>query len=311
MPLGTPFSEREVKPPRYLVVHHTALTDDVQLVKVNESHRRQGYSLSSYGYYVAYHFFIGRDGTLIQTRDLTDRTPHTSNSGVQMESISVVFAGNFNVQHPSQEQMDTFRDLYRHLYKGYDIERLVGHKHTLQTECPGKNLSAVLDSMFNPDERLQLFDLSRYYTPVRGQQKYYRDTYEEDASINCNTIYKSENGLTVSANEILKDDDGYYYIVGGHAYDVTREFGCMNTANGTKLDNSMAMKVAACPPNYPFGTKLDIEGYGEVTCVDRGGAIKGNRIDIWAGIAEDGLRNIAQSTAGIHYGKVVYSPPSK
>ena len=39
--------------------------------------------------------------------------------------------------------------------------------------------------------------------------------------------------------------------------------------------------TAACPPDMPFGTWLDIEGVGKRRCDDRGGAIKGNRIDIY------------------------------
>ncbi|EKE11504.1 MAG: protein YuiC [uncultured bacterium] len=37
----------------------------------------------------------------------------------------------------------------------------------------------------------------------------------------------------------------------------------------------------ACPPSFPLGTKIKIEGYGVYVCEDRGGAIKGNHIDIY------------------------------
>lgn len=37
----------------------------------------------------------------------------------------------------------------------------------------------------------------------------------------------------------------------------------------------------ACPPQFPLGTKIKIEGMGEYVCEDRGGAIKGNHIDIY------------------------------
>jgi 3D (Asp-Asp-Asp) domain-containing protein len=40
-------------------------------------------------------------------------------------------------------------------------------------------------------------------------------------------------------------------------------------------------ETLACPPNYPFGTKIAIEGYGMYTCEDRGGAIKNNHFDIY------------------------------
>jgi len=40
-------------------------------------------------------------------------------------------------------------------------------------------------------------------------------------------------------------------------------------------------RTLACPREYPFGTKISIEGMGEYRCEDRGGAIKGNHFDIY------------------------------
>lgn len=50
------------------------------------------------------------------------------------------------------------------------------------------------------------------------------------------------------------------------------------TASGlmVKVDETVA-----CPPEFPFGTKLKIDGMGTYICEDRGGAIKGNHIDIY------------------------------
>lgn len=50
------------------------------------------------------------------------------------------------------------------------------------------------------------------------------------------------------------------------------------TASGVKVKEK---RTIACPPNFPFGTKLKIDGQGTYTCEDRGGAIKGNHIDIY------------------------------
>jgi 3D (Asp-Asp-Asp) domain-containing protein len=40
-------------------------------------------------------------------------------------------------------------------------------------------------------------------------------------------------------------------------------------------------QTLACPPEYPFGAKISIEGFGTLRCEDRGGAIKGNKFDIY------------------------------
>jgi len=50
------------------------------------------------------------------------------------------------------------------------------------------------------------------------------------------------------------------------------------TSSGIKVQ---AKRTIACPPEFPFGAKLNIEGYGTFVCEDRGGAIKGNHIDIY------------------------------
>lgn len=50
------------------------------------------------------------------------------------------------------------------------------------------------------------------------------------------------------------------------------------TASGLKVAEN---RTLACPAAYPFGTKISIEGVGELRCEDRGGAIKGNHFDIY------------------------------
>ena len=50
------------------------------------------------------------------------------------------------------------------------------------------------------------------------------------------------------------------------------------TASGAKVQKNHTL---ACPASYAFGTKIYIVGMGEYVCEDRGGAIKGNKFDIY------------------------------
>ena len=50
------------------------------------------------------------------------------------------------------------------------------------------------------------------------------------------------------------------------------------TASGIKVKEN---RTLACPPAYPFGTKIQVDGMGTFICEDRGGAIKGNHFDIY------------------------------
>ena len=48
------------------------------------------------------------------------------------------------------------------------------------------------------------------------------------------------------------------------------------TASGAKAVG----KLIAAPPEIPFGTWIDIPGYGIAEVLDRGGVIKGRRLDL-------------------------------
>lgn len=50
------------------------------------------------------------------------------------------------------------------------------------------------------------------------------------------------------------------------------------TASGLSVKEN---ETIACPSQFPLGTKIEIEGMGTYICQDRGGAIKGNKIDIY------------------------------
>jgi peptidoglycan hydrolase-like protein with peptidoglycan-binding domain len=96
-----------------------------------------------------------------------------------------------------------------------------------------------------------VFVISAYYSPVPGQARYATGSYEADIRLNG---------------------------------------GGVTTASGTKVD-SVSSPFVAAPPCMPFGTQLEIENLGSHTVLDRGGAIKGNRLDIWMGYGDVGLAN--------------------
>ena len=57
------------------------------------------------------------------------------------------------------------------------------------------------------------------------------------------------------------------------------------TASGKHISYNDGRFVAADTDRLPFGTKLVVPGYGEaalpVEVIDRGGAIKGNKLDVF------------------------------
>lgn len=71
------------------------------------------------------------------------------------------------------------------------------------------------------------------------------------------------------------------FIINASAYTASADE-CGNskgiTASGLKVKERHTI---ACPPQFPFGVKIKIEGRGTFVCEDRGGAIKGNHFDIY------------------------------
>ena len=59
------------------------------------------------------------------------------------------------------------------------------------------------------------------------------------------------------------------------------------TASGTK---PTANRTVAAPKSFAFGTQIRIEGLGHFVVEDRGGAIKGNRLDVFVDSHAEALR---------------------
>jgi len=57
---------------------------------------------------------------------------------------------------------------------------------------------------------------------------------------------------------------------------------CGDWADGFFADGTKAVgRAVAAPKSFKFGTMIDIPGYGKVPVRDRGGAIQGDKLDVF------------------------------
>lgn len=95
---------------------------------------------------------------------------------------------------------------------------------------------------------------------------------------------KSEAKKVTPAQASTSSDEkpqGKSITVTATAYTAKCE-GCSGiTYTGVNLNENPNAKVIAVDPNViPLGSKVYVEGYGQATAADTGGAIKGNKIDL-------------------------------
>ncbi len=77
-----------------------------------------------------------------------------------------------------------------------------------------------------------------------------------------------------------------HYFTGTFEGDVRLNGEGVHTADGKLVFPG----TAAASKQYPFGTKMEVPGVGIIGIHDRGGAIRGDRLDLWVGTGEEGLR---------------------
>ena len=123
------------------IITHTAASGKHHTAKdVNQWHfdRWGGYAKSrrTEAPYAGYHFIIDWDGKLTQCRDLDEEGIHCR--GQNLSSIGVCFMGHGDYHTPSQEQEETWVELYEKVGKGMPV---YPHRKYSTKSCHGKLLA--------------------------------------------------------------------------------------------------------------------------------------------------------------------------
>jgi hypothetical protein len=95
-----------------------------------------------------YHFLIAPDGRIFEGRPIEYAPASNTRYGL-MGNIGVEMMGNFEVQRPSAQQLQSTVNLVAWLAQEYkiDLDHIRGHKDAApgQTDCPGKDFYRYLE----------------------------------------------------------------------------------------------------------------------------------------------------------------------
>ncbi len=127
-----------------VVIHHSVEWEDDDLSTlafIQDLHRDdRGWAD------VAYHYFVGRNGTLYEGRALNVRGVHVG--GYNTGSVGVCLLGNFMTVQPNQAQLDAAQALVNWLAAELALTHLAGHRAFNDgTLCPGDNLVPHLPNL--------------------------------------------------------------------------------------------------------------------------------------------------------------------
>ncbi len=128
--------------PKQIVVHHDGVSrTGPSFDIVNEFHKGEHFPISSLGYYVGYHYWIERDGSLRQARKEDEIGAHTH--GQNYTALGIGLAGNFDKEQPTDAQVATLGDLlsglcFRHAIA---VDQIFPHRKYAQKTCYGSLLS--------------------------------------------------------------------------------------------------------------------------------------------------------------------------
>ena len=127
------YQNRPVSAIKQVIVHHSAVPASVSTAQI------ANFNVNTSDWPgIGFHYFVGIDGTIQQTNDLTTVSYHAGSEN--SNSIGVAFAGDFDEAVPTQAQITAGAHLIAWFVDHLDLPltSVHGHKEFANTTCPGE-----------------------------------------------------------------------------------------------------------------------------------------------------------------------------
>jgi len=143
-----------------VVIHHSASSMDTTYDQIESWHRNNWGILPGSNRATGYHFVIRKDGYR-NTQPIELVGAHcNSGSYNNTNSIGVCVCGNFENDTPTAEHFRYLNEIYSLITAKYGKLKIVGHRDSGSTACPGRNLYNQLNRI---GESMDTDKLSRIY----------------------------------------------------------------------------------------------------------------------------------------------------
>uniref|UniRef100_UPI0035900BFA peptidoglycan-recognition protein SC2-like n=1 Tax=Myxine glutinosa TaxID=7769 RepID=UPI0035900BFA len=144
-------------PVQYFVIHHTATGRCFNRRACSKIVRTiQNYHMKHRGWSdIGYNFLVGEDGNVYEGRGW--RTVGAHAPGYNSKSIGLSFIGNFSSKKPNQKALTAAKELIRYAINHNKLKmnyKLIGHRQTKMTDCPGTALYKEISTWPNWVKRL-------------------------------------------------------------------------------------------------------------------------------------------------------------
>lgn len=117
----------KVNNPEWLVVHHTAASEDQTVESIENYHLSLGWQG------IGYHYIITKTGEIWKGRPEQMEGSHTKEQGMNKKSVSICLVGDFDKKIPTEAQKSSLRLILSELMAKYSIPlgRIVPHRFFL------------------------------------------------------------------------------------------------------------------------------------------------------------------------------------